>query len=239
MPSNDDFWKEMYKDDAIGYEEHLKIKAETYLEMERTEQMVRNKVSKLFMATSSSEVEDHISHLSAEDLLTHRWLLKHLTRDIESQYHRLMNETVFSKSKVTFKELVSRNNWDGVRQQLLNGFVSQENLADSYEGVFKELQRLSPVANEDSLVITMDYFEEEDGYNILGLKPNDIEKYALDFSPWENWLGYYINQKDLDEHSEEKIIAHCLWEMTFDGLTQEDIKKSADELASRLIEEDE
>lgn len=60
--------------------------------------------------------------------------------------------------------------------------------------------------------------------------------YALDFLPWEEWLGYYCNQLDLEKHGETAFIAHCLWEMTFDGFSQEQVKERLDELKERIDE---
>jgi hypothetical protein len=58
-------------------------------------------------------------------------------------------------------------------------------------------------------------------------------KYALDFTPWEEWLGMQIDPSTLLEFSESEIIAHCLWEMTFHGFEQNKIQTKVAELRSQ------
>lgn len=49
--------------------------------------------------------------------------------------------------------------------------------------------------------------------------------YALDFTPWEEWLGMDIDKESLQAFPETEIISHCLYEMTFYGFTQKKIQK--------------
>lgn len=46
------------------------------------------------------------------------------------------------------------------------------------------------------------------------------ESYALEFAPWQEWLGMTIDPETLARYNEEDILAHCLGEMTFLGYEQ-------------------
>lgn len=48
-------------------------------------------------------------------------------------------------------------------------------------------------------------------------------KWAIEFTPWGEWLGMEIDKDTLAKLSPADILAHCLWEMTFCGYTQEEV----------------
>ena len=56
------------------------------------------------------------------------------------------------------------------------------------------------------------------------------ESYAIEFKPWDEWLGMTIAEQTLKEFSEPQILAHCLYEMTFVGFNQEEIQKRFEEI---------
>ena len=48
------------------------------------------------------------------------------------------------------------------------------------------------------------------------------------------WLGYEVSPKVLKKMSKEEIMAHCLWEMTFMGFTQNKIRRELNKLKKRV-----
>lgn len=60
---------------------------------------------------------------------------------------------------------------------------------------------------------------------------NEEEKFsqAIEFTPWNQWLGMEISSESFVNFSELEIISHCLHEMTFMGFEEEEIQ---DELKS-------
>ncbi len=58
----------------------------------------------------------------------------------------------------------------------------------------------------------------------------DLEFYAIEFRPWEDWLGMEIDPETLKTISSLDIICHCLWEMTFIGYEQDEIQKQWQEI---------
>ncbi|MBT9133171.1 MAG: hypothetical protein DDT33_01707 [Firmicutes bacterium] len=59
---------------------------------------------------------------------------------------------------------------------------------------------------------------------------NQEVSYGIEFTGWAEWLGMEIDQDSFSKYSESGIIGHCLWEMTFYGFTQDDIKKAIDRI---------
>ena len=62
--------------------------------------------------------------------------------------------------------------------------------------------------------------------------------FALDFTPWEEWLAMEVDMTSLEVFTEAKIVAHSLWEMTFHGFAQEQVQQTLAELKRRVDEFD-
>jgi hypothetical protein len=61
--------------------------------------------------------------------------------------------------------------------------------------------------------------------------------YGLEFNSWDKWLGMEVDKETLDNFSNEEIIAHCLWEMTFIDYDQTKIQavmKKLDETVKEI-----
>ena len=59
---------------------------------------------------------------------------------------------------------------------------------------------------------------------------------ALEFTPWDEWLGMDIDQSSLKDFSSYEIICHCLDEMTFMGFDQEEIKNEMDKIKEAVAD---
>lgn len=65
------------------------------------------------------------------------------------------------------------------------------------------------------------------------------ERYSLSLSPWEEWLAVKVPEPLRARTPMAEIAAHCLWDMTFHGWTQEKIAEQRAELDRRVREIDE
>ena len=74
--------------------------------------------------------------------------------------------------------------------------------------------------------------EEQPFWDVSCTKGGDPERCGLDLSPWEEWLTIRIPQSLLEKMTAAEIVAHCVWEMTFYGFTQEKINAFRTELRS-------
>src|SRR5437764_5585776 len=69
-------------------------------------------------------------------------------------------------------------------------------------------------------------------------KDGDPERCGLDLSPWAEWLALRVPQSLLYKMTAAEIVAHCVWEMTFYGFTQEKIAAFRAELECSVKEID-
>ena len=73
------------------------------------------------------------------------------------------------------------------------------------------------------------YFSVSGVCNQKGIK----QLYAIEYTPWSEWLGCEVDRKVLRKMTSEEIAAHCLWEMTFAGFTQDKIRREINMLRRR------
>lgn len=133
---------------------------------------------------------------------------------------------------IKFRDVLFETLWIDVEESLLDLYPDPSENIEGYRQVYEELNSLEPSDNEDNctIVIELQYddIEKKNYYSVSGLI--DGMTYGIEFSPWEEWLGYYVDENLLKEMSKEEIVAHCLYEMTWAGFTQKDIKERVDEI---------
>ena len=100
----------------------------------------------------------------------------------------------------------------------------------AYEQIFNELKLMESVAGNISIVLSNenDDFDESEYVDVSGREnnpnenPNELtNSLAIEFTPWNEWLGMDIDKDTLHKFTELEIIAHCLYEMTFMGFEEE------------------
>lgn len=133
---------------------------------------------------------------------------------------------------MTFQDVLFEVEWEDVWEQIVKHYPKQKN-KDGYYNVLQTLFNLTPAENPDGCTIIIDLQQDDveggEYYMVAGLENGN--RYAIEYCPWEEWLGYYIDKRLLTEMTLPEIVAHCLYEMTWGGFTQEDIKKHVDEIA--------
>ncbi len=138
--------------------------------------------------------------------------------------------------RMTFKDVLYATNWDEVLKELDKQYFDFEpeyrELKTEFERVYNELKILTPnTNNEDNFFLKFEIVEEvvseeqetETWMHVSGSIANDKTSYAVEFSPWEDWLGWYI-EFPATQITDAEIVAHCLWEMTWAGFEQEVIQ---------------
>lgn len=147
-------------------------------------------------------------------------------------------------------ELVRNCDTEQVLQSLVEDlFVEKDNL-EGYEIVLEKLKIMQPVESDDPVKIIAEIYDPKEDpiyptddppyWSVSGIKENDDIHWALEFTPWEEWLSSEVFELCLAKHPHHKIVAACLWEMTFCGYDQDDIKDQVDDLKNRVreLEED-
>lgn len=79
----------------------------------------------------------------------------------------------------------------------------------------------------------IDSFDKEKYINVSGYNlsittqsiDNLTDSLALEFTPWNEWLGMKIDQNSLKNFNQLELICHCLHEITYMGFSQKEIEK--------------
>jgi hypothetical protein len=116
-------------------------------------------------------------------------------------------------------------------------------LPDAVADVLGELRRLTPDPSGADYQLHIELLpatdiDDEPYWDVCCRKEANPERYGLDLSPWEEWLAIRVPQWLLDKMTAAEIVAHCVWEMTFYGFTQEKIAAFRAELECSVKEID-
>ncbi len=136
---------------------------------------------------------------------------------------------------MTLKELISEFKTKNILKRLIKLYPDQKKSVAGYINVLKELSKLKPKSDKMQILIEKGY-DKYDKKSYLHVCAIDSKKqtYAIEFEPWENWLGMKINSETLKNCSKIDIICHCLWEMTFMGFSNKKVKKERNNLTKLL-----
>lgn len=77
--------------------------------------------------------------------------------------------------------------------------------------------------------------DEEAYLSISGYSEKEDLHFALGFTRWEEWANAKIDIQDGLEVNPAELIAICLYEMTFYGFNQEDIKAELETFESSMM----
>ncbi|WP_321515407.1 DUF6557 family protein [Marinifilum fragile] len=134
------------------------------------------------------------------------------------------------------KELIEKHYWQEVQPILLSLYSDQDRNIKSYRLVFEKIKNLQ-VEESNHEILIRNITESGETYvhvNAISLSEKEIDgelmTYSLILTPWNEWAGMSINAESLSTFPEKEIIVHCLWEMTFCGFDEEDVKKVSDEI---------
>jgi hypothetical protein len=140
--------------------------------------------------------------------------------------------------KVLFKDIIGVCSFTKVKDALLRLYPDQKKLIKGYKYVFKTLKLMRPIYSKEGMIIDIErvgrgknaYFSVSGVCTQGGMK----QSYAIEYMPWSEWLGCEVDRKVLRKMTREEIAAHCLWEMTFAGFTQDRIRREINMLRKRV-----
>lgn len=140
------------------------------------------------------------------------------------------------------KDIIKTSNWEEVRKVFLRNYPNQKKSIIGYEIVYKKLRTKS------ATIFPMELFfdkaeavlkKDDQFYDIYGVdgtkrKDGELEKFSLSLTPWSQWFGSSLSESILSNYTKEEIISHCLFDMTFHGFSEAEIKKVNKELDIRV-----
>lgn len=137
-----------------------------------------------------------------------------------------------------FDTLIKTTNWLSVEATLLALYPDQGNNIAAYKDVFEKLNLMLPVEIAINIVLYQYYDDETyepscvdvSGINLKPYKDDINNGLAIEYTPWNQWLGMGIDELTLKEFTELEIISHCLNEMTYAGFIEEEIQSDLDKI---------
>lgn len=139
------------------------------------------------------------------------------------------------KEGQTFKEILEKHKDKDIVVRLVRLYPDQRKNIDGYLGALQELRELKLKRDKMQICLhkvrkSKKWLIDESYVSVGGLRGG--ETYAIGLTPWEKLLGMkvksYFNQLD--------TLAHCLWEFTWHGYSNKEVKKTWGELIRRADE---
>lgn len=133
----------------------------------------------------------------------------------------------------TFKDLLNAHSDADLMTTLFALYPDQVENRPGYEEVLFELRILQPQTPDYAILVEQvlaedDDLSEEDWVDVSGVKENDTMTYAIEYEPFEKWLGAEIAPESFIEFDEVHIAAHCLFEMTWPGYSNAERQSAFD-----------
>ena len=138
-----------------------------------------------------------------------------------------------------FSEILKKTIFTDVFKTLCFWYKNQERNKEGYLEVYNKLLLMTPWEHDpDDLIIVIEkrLWDGKDEYlSTLGIDPRDKDgiKYGLELIPWNEVVSLFISENTMASLKPEEIVAAVLFEITFYGFTEEDIK----EFKNRLEED--
>jgi len=137
-----------------------------------------------------------------------------------------------------FDSLIKSTNWLSAKATLLAIYPEQIESINAYEEVYNKLQTMEPKEVAIDIILTQHYDDETlepscvdvSGINLNATEDDITNGLAIEFCPWNEWLGMGIDELTLKEFTELEIIAHCLYELTYAGYDENEIQEEFDKI---------
>ena len=139
---------------------------------------------------------------------------------------------------MNLKEIIKATNWEAVSKVFLYNYPGQKKSINGYKMVYKKLKAKRPSLSSMELFCDLaepTFKGDEPFHNIHGVdgtkrEDGELERYSLSLTPWSKWLGASLSESTLSNYTKEEIISHCLFDMTFHGFSEPEMKKVRKEL---------
>jgi len=137
---------------------------------------------------------------------------------------------IMQNKKPTFGDILGIFTDKEILHHLVKLYPDQKKELSGYQKALDELRSLKKKGNPMMIVVDKVVDEEETYASVSGLKPREEMSYGLEYSPWEEWLGMKIHESSRRHYNYLDIVTHCLWELTWRGYTNQEVKDEIAEL---------
>lgn len=156
---------------------------------------------------------------------------------------------------MTFAELLNQISWPTLKAALLRCYPDEKESLERYRLLYGKLKAFDPEPTTMRIIV-----KDAGPYmDVLGRNGErnrdqpDFEHFrheaepgwadqetdwSLCLNPWAEWLGMTVDSVTLGSIPHPQIAAHCLYEMTFHGLEEDEVKRVGEEIKRRVDELD-
>lgn len=127
--------------------------------------------------------------------------------------------------------------WPEVKEAIIRLYPDMKPCISGFAHAYKVISRCTPCRNKDFIRVQIDYVVGGDHnedidyrtttasfWDVYGYCKSDQSKIGLDFSRFNQWAGFNFRKGDLAKMTRAEAVAHILWEATYHGFSDEDIK---------------
>jgi hypothetical protein len=136
-------------------------------------------------------------------------------------------------NRVTIRDAIKFVKFKDVKRAIKYFYPEDKN---NYKPVFSKLQKMTyekPVRTNEEIVLHSinDFLVPEEPEYCYSIATN---QYSLSFRRWSELINLPISQNTLSHFTYPDILAHFLWEITFNGFEEKEIAKEKKVLFSTL-----
>jgi hypothetical protein len=148
---------------------------------------------------------------------------------------------IYGKEVDTFKDIIDLVDANSVKDSFTRLYPKYAKNVDAYLRVLESLKKMKPSKERDNFIIAVDWCppDEEFGdpgyYRVHGYHDNYDNFMGLEYMEWTFWLSKIPDKRFLMNYPMEDYIAHCLWEMTWCGFSENSIREGIKDLVEREI----
>ena len=129
---------------------------------------------------------------------------------------------------MTLQELMRNTLWEPVEAKLADLYPETQDKLNAYRELYHYMSELDTEPTDFKLNIqkVWEQDDKEFWWDVYGETP-DGQQWAIEFTPWEQWMSMEICPDIIREAeiTNAAIVAHSLWEMTYAGMNQEQIRE--------------
>jgi hypothetical protein len=139
---------------------------------------------------------------------------------------------------MNLKELLNLFTDKEILVKLFKLYPDQRKSKAGYLDALAELRAMRPTKDSIQILVhtvKADKFNDEDYVSISGVDPKEPDtNYAIEFDPWHKWLGRSLHSDTAINFPPLDALCHCLWEMTWSGYSNKEVKAKAKELFGHM-----
>jgi len=124
---------------------------------------------------------------------------------------------------MTFGEVISTTEFETIFDILAGTYSNVNSDIDyakvAYKRIYRKLKRKKPVPSDVKIIVSSHWEDSNLTFSVNGID-DDGELWGIELVPWNEWVGMDIESETLEKYERAEIAAHCLWEMTFMGISE-------------------